>query len=71
MSIFNTTFKTLILFLIATAILYLSFVLTLPSVLLNILLFIIAIFVLLQGCDGLDKLLGLGKYNSNSNQKIT
>lgn len=69
MSTFKITLKTLTLFLAAAALFHLSFALTLPSVLLNISLFIIALFVLLQGCDRLDNLLGLGKYNSNPNQK--
>jgi hypothetical protein len=60
----------LILILISISLFYLAITATYSSLLVNLFLFIIAIFVLMKGCDKLDESLGLGKYsNQNPEQK--
>ncbi len=63
----------LFLILLSTSLFYLAITATYSSLVMNLLLFIIAIFILIKGCDKLDKALGIGKYqsqdNSNTEQK--
>ena len=53
-------------FLIAIFLFYLSFTITNVSLLVNIFIFIIAIFVLIKSCDKLDKELSIGEYKDNN-----
>jgi hypothetical protein len=63
----------LFLILLSTSLFYLAITATYSSLVVNLLLFIIAIFILIKGCDKLDETLGIGKYqsqdNSNTEQK--
>ena len=63
----------LFLILLSTSLFYLAITATYSSLVMNLLLFIIAIFILIKGCDKLDETLGIGKYqnqdNSNTEQK--
>jgi hypothetical protein len=60
----------LVTFLLSTSLFYFAITLPLSSPLLNMLLFIVAIFVLIQGCGKLDKLFGLGEFfNENKNDE--
>lgn len=54
---------TLLLYIIAAGLAYLGCVMPFPSFFMNIILFIIAIFVLLQACACTDKIIGLGDYS--------
>jgi hypothetical protein len=53
----------LVLFLLSTSLFFFALTSVFFSPLINILMFIVAIFFLLQGCSKLDKALGLGDYN--------
>ena len=63
----------LFLILLSTSLFYLAITATYSSLVMNLLLFIIAIFILIKGCDKLDEALGIGEYqsqdNSNTEQK--
>jgi hypothetical protein len=56
----------LLLILLSTSLFYLAITATYSSPLVNIIIFIIAIFILIKGCDKLDQTLGLGKYQDNN-----
>jgi hypothetical protein len=59
---FITSMITLILFITAVGLFYAAITVTYPSVFINLVLVIISIFVLLQGCERLDKAYELGEY---------
>jgi len=50
------------LFIVAVCLFYVSATVTFTSSLMNIIIFVIAIFVLLQGCGNIDKAHKFGKY---------
>ena len=56
---------TFVFFATAMIVFYLAVVIHFPVVLINLILIAFAIFVLLQGCDRVDKKNKLGKYNNN------
>lgn len=58
---------TLAMFLLAAGCFYMAVTVTFATSFVNVALFIIAIFFLLQGCGRLDKAYGYGKY-SNENK---
>ena len=58
---------TLILFLIAASIAYIGITVLFKSILINICLIIIAIFVLIQACANIDRTYGLGQNNNDNN----
>lgn len=53
-------------FLFAILLFYLSFNITIYSPIVNVFIFIIAIFVLIKGCDKLDKELSIGEYKDKN-----
>ena len=59
---FITSLITLIFFIMAVGLFYAAITVTYPSVFINLVLVIISIFVLLQGCERLDKAYELGEY---------
>lgn len=59
---FITSLITLIFFITAIGLFYAAVTVVYPSVFINLVLVIISIFVLLQGCDRLDKAYELGEY---------
>jgi hypothetical protein len=63
--------RTLIAFLCASALFYASFTVTFFSFFLNIILFIFAMFVLLQGCAGIDKMNGIDLYDNTKHKNNT
>lgn len=62
---FNKTL-TLLLFLLSAGLFYLTFTYVFISSFINIALFIIAIFVLLEACGNIDKANGYGKYSGTT-----
>ena len=69
---FFTGLITLLFFIMAVALFYAAITVTYPSVLINLVLVIISIFILLQGCERLDKAYELGEYaddNDNENNE--
>ena len=60
---------TLSLFMLAIFLGYLSFIITTPSLIVNVFLFIVAIFVLIKACDKLDKELGIGEYKDHNDEQ--
>lgn len=65
---FFTSLITLILFIVALGLFYAALTVTYPSVFINLVLIIISIFVLLQGCERIDKAYELGDY-ANDNEE--
>lgn len=70
---FITSLITLIFFIMAVGLFYAAITVTYPSVFINLVLVIISIFVLLQGCERIDKAYELGEYaeetdDENNNQ---
>ena len=59
---FITSLITLIFFIVAVGLFYAAITVAYPSVFINLVLVIISIFVLLQGCERLDKAYELGEY---------
>lgn len=59
---FITSLITLIFFITAIGLFYAAVTVVYPSVFINLVLVIISIFVLLQGCDRVDKAYELGEY---------
>lgn len=59
---FLTKLLTLLLFILSAGCLYLAVTACFPNFFVNIVLFVIAIFVLLQACGNIDKENGYGKY---------
>ena len=65
---FITSMITLILFITAVGLFYAAITVTYPSVFINLVLVIISIFVLLQGCERLDKAYNLGPYQEKETE---
>lgn len=65
---FFTSLITLILFIVALGLFYAALTVSYPSVFINLVLIIISIFVLLQGCERIDKAYELGEY-ANDNEE--
>ena len=65
---FFTSLITLILFIVALGLFYAALTVSYPSVFINLVLIIISIFVLLQGCERIDKAYELGDY-ANDNEE--
>lgn len=65
---FFTSLITLILFIVALGLFYAALTFSYPSVFINLVLIIISIFVLLQGCERIDKAYELGDY-ANDNEE--
>lgn len=63
---FLNSLLTLGLFILAAMLFFVGVTYTFPSSLINIVLFIVAIFVLLQGCGNIDKQNGYGKYSATT-----
>jgi hypothetical protein len=61
-----TKLFTILLFILSLILFYLAITSYFFSMLVNLILLVIAIFVLLQGCDNIDKICGLGKYNQDN-----
>lgn len=68
---FITSMVTLILFIAAVGLFYAAITVTYPSVFINLVLVIISIFILLQGCERLDKAYELGEYSEKNNDENT
>jgi hypothetical protein len=66
---FFTSLITLILFVVALGLFYAALTVTYPSVFINLVLIIISIFVLLQGCERIDKAYELGDYADDNKKK--
>jgi hypothetical protein len=66
---FFTSLITLILFVVALGLFYAALTVTYPSVFINLVLIIISIFVLLQGCERIDKAYELGEYADDNKKK--
>ena len=66
---FFTDLITLLFFLVAVGLFYAAVTVTYPTVFINLVLVIISIFVLLQGCERLDKAYELGEYSDEHKQK--
>ena len=64
---FITSLITLIFFIMAVGLFYAAITVTYPSVFINLVLVIISIFVLLQGCERIDKAYELGEYAEDEN----
>ena len=62
---FFTKLFTLFLFLLACYCFYVATVVVFANSFVNIALFVVAIFVLIQACGNLDKNLGYGKWNTD------
>lgn len=67
MNLLSIKTRTLLLFLISGGGFYLAFTTTFSSFFMNIALFIIAIFVLLQGCANVDRMNGILPPNVSKN----
>lgn len=65
---FFTSLITLILFIVALGLFYAALTVSYPSVFINLVLIIISIFVLLQGCERIDKVYELGDYANNNEE---
>lgn len=65
---FFTSLITLILFILALGLFYAALTVSYPSVFINLVLIIISIFVLLQGCERIDKAYELGDYANNNEE---
>ena len=61
--------STLFTFLLAVLFFYLAFTINIISPIVNVFIFIIAIFVLIKGCDKLDEDLGIGEYRDDDEQE--
>lgn len=61
---------TLLIFIFATAIFYAAITVAYSTVFINLVLIIISIFVLLQGCARVDKALGLGNNTKSDESKM-
>jgi hypothetical protein len=66
---FFTSLITLILFVVALGLFYAALTVTYPSVFINLVLIIVSIFVLLQGCERIDKAYELGEYADDNKKK--
>ena len=71
MNLFSTKLIALIHLIAAAGLFYFTLTTSLPSLFLNIALFIVAIFILIQGCNGLDKINNLGDYQDDQNPDNT
>lgn len=58
---------TLAMFLLAAGCFYMAVTVTFSTSFVNVAMFIVAIFFLLQGCGRLDKAYGYGKYSNQDN----
>lgn len=59
---------TLLFFIVATGLFYAAVTIAYNSVFVNLVLIIVSIFVLLQGCSRVDRSLGLGEYAKTNNE---
>ena len=66
---FITSLITLIFFIMAVGLFYAAITVAYPSVFINLVLVIISIFVLLQGCERLDKAYNLGPYKEEEEEQ--
>lgn len=66
---FLNELSALIIFLLSIFCFYLSFTIDIISPLVNVFVFIIAIFVLIKSCDRLDKELGIGEYKDDDKKE--
>ena len=66
---FFNELSALIIFLLAIFFFYLSFTIDIISPMVNVFVFIIAIFVLIKSCDRLDKELGIGEYKDDNKKE--
>jgi hypothetical protein len=66
---FLNELSALIIFLLSIFFFYLSFTIDIISPLVNVFVFIIAIFVLIKSCDRLDKELGIGEYKNDDKKE--
>lgn len=64
---FMTGLITLLFFIVAIGLFYAAITVTYPSTLINIILIVVSIFVLLQGCERMDKAYDLGEYSDKHN----
>lgn len=63
---FLNSVLSMVLFIVAICLFYVSATVTFTSSVVNIIVFVIAIFVLLQGCGNIDKTHKFGKYAAES-----
>ena len=66
---FFTDLITLLFFAVALGLFCIAVTVVYPSVFINLVLVIISIFVLLQGCERLDKAYNLGPYKEEKNEE--
>ena len=66
---FFTDLITLLFFAVALGLFFAAVTVVYPSVFINLVLVIISIFVLLQGCERLDKAYNLGPYKEEKNEE--
>ena len=63
---FLNSVLSMLLFIVAICLFYISATVTFTSSMVNIIVFVVAIFVLLQGCGNIDKTHKFGKYAAES-----
>lgn len=63
---FLNSVLSMLMFIVAICLFYVSATVTFTSSVVNIIIFVIAIFVLLQGCGNIDKTHKFGKYAAES-----
>lgn len=68
---FFTDLITLLFFVVAIGFFYAAITVTYPSVFINLVLIVISIFILLQGCERIDKAYKLGEYSENDDDNKT
>lgn len=68
---FFTDLITLLFFAVALGLFWTAVTVVYPTVFINLVLVIISIFVLLQGCERLDKAYNLGPYQEKEKEKET
>lgn len=66
---FFTDLITLLFFAVALGLFWAAVTVAYPTVFINLVLVIISIFVLLQGCERLDKAYHLGEYNDEEEKQ--
>jgi hypothetical protein len=66
---FLNELSALLIFLLSIFFFYLSFTIDIISQLVNVFVFIIAIFVLIKSCDRLDKELCIGEYKDDGKKE--
>ena len=66
---FFTDLITLLFFAVALGLFWAAVTVVYPTVFINLVLVIISIFVLLQGCERLDKAYNLGPYTEEENEQ--